>query len=48
MLRIAQSYKRLTVSDPEFYAPIHPPNLLTLAENIANISINSINPLENL
>lgn len=48
MLRIAQSYKRLTRSDPEFYAPDQPPNLFTLAENIANISISSINPLENL
>lgn len=45
MIRIAQSYKRLTRSNPEFSAPHKPPNIFTLAEKIANISDISIRPM---
>lgn len=45
MIRIAQSYKRLTRSSPEFYAPNSPPNIMTLAEKLANISDPSTKPI---
>jgi hypothetical protein len=38
MIRIAESFKRLTRSNPEYSAPIHPPNILTMAKKIANLS----------
>ncbi len=43
MIRIAQSYKRLTRSNPEFSTPSYPPEIMSMvAEKMMSVALASI------